>query len=69
LITFGLIALGIRLMRTTKVQQYPFMPKLYEVMGYRGVALFVYLVDTFIVPLTVDVVWPFVVTCLRGKRF
>lgn len=62
LITFGLIALGIRLMRTTKVQQYPFMPKLYEVMGYRGVALFVYLVDTFIVPLTVDVVWPFVVS-------
>jgi membrane protein YqaA with SNARE-associated domain len=62
LITIGLIILGIRLMMTSKVQQYSFVPKLYRMMGYHGVALFVYLVDTFLVPLTIDVVWPFVVS-------
>jgi heme/copper-type cytochrome/quinol oxidase subunit 1 len=34
--------------------------ELYNDLGYHGVALFVYLCDTFIVPLTPDVMFPLV---------
>lgn len=60
IITLVLVYWEIRLLKTKQVQSYSFIPKLFDAMGYQGVALFVYLVDTFILPLTVDVMWPFV---------
>lgn len=35
--------------------------RLYKELGVHGVAIFVYLVDTFLVPLTVDVIFPLIV--------
>jgi membrane protein YqaA with SNARE-associated domain len=57
----ALVFVGIHVLSSRSVNKSAIVQKVYETLGYKGVALFVFVVDTLIVPMTVDVMWPFVV--------
>jgi membrane protein YqaA with SNARE-associated domain len=61
-IALVLVYAEVRVLRTHAIRQIPFVQKVFDKLGYEGVALAVLLIDTFLVPLSVDMLWPFVMS-------
>jgi membrane protein YqaA with SNARE-associated domain len=58
-VIFGIFLIYDKVLKSS-VRATMFANNLYENLGYKGVALFVYICDTFIVPMTPDVMFPLV---------